>query len=140
MSVQTILENFGRLSSEDKISALSSMISDMSLKTVSDLIVKLEELFGVSSAMPVGIAGPSSESTASAEPTEWDVVFESLVGDKIGAIKLMREVVSGLGLADAKAAVEGGNYVVAKAISKADAEALKGKFGEIAKIALRPSA
>ncbi|MGB0775659.1 MAG: 50S ribosomal protein L7/L12, partial [Akkermansiaceae bacterium] len=97
--------------------------------------------WGVSAAAPaaVAVAGPAGDAGGAAEEkTEFDVVLAEAGGNKIAVIKAVREVASGLGLADAKKLVESAPAPVLEAASKDDAEAAKAKLEEAgAKIELK---
>lgn len=107
-------------------------IESMTVLELSELVKAMEERFGVSAAAPVAVAaaGPAA---AAAEPeeekTEFDVVLAAIGDKKINVIKVVREV-TGLGLKEAKALVDGAPAPVKEKISKADAEALKAKLEE----------
>ncbi len=107
-------------------------IESMTVLELSELVKAMEERFGVSAAAPVAVAaaGPAA---AAAEPeeekTEFDVILAAIGDKKINVIKVVREV-TGLGLKEAKALVDGAPAPVKEKISKADAEALKAKLEE----------
>ncbi len=107
-------------------------IESMTVLELSELVKAMEEKFGVSAAAPVAVAaaGPAA---AAAEPeeekTEFDVILAAVGDKKINVIKVVREV-TGLGLKEAKALVDGAPAPVKEKISKADAEALKAKLEE----------
>lgn len=94
-----------------------------------DLVKKLEETWGVSAAAPVAMmAGPAAAAEAVEEKTEFDVVLIDAGANKIGCIKVVREVVPGLGLADAKKLVESAPAKILEAVSKDAAEVAKKKL------------
>jgi len=101
-----------------------------------DLVKKLEETWGVTAAAPVAVAaGPAAAGGAAAPAAEaqttFDVILKSLPADKkIAVIKVVREVKAGLGLAEAKALVEGAPKPVLEGANKADADAAKKKLEE----------
>ena len=103
-------------------------ISQMSVLDLSELVKEMESKFGVSAAAAVA-AGPAAGAGAAAveEKTEFDVVLTEAGANKVAAIKVVREI-TGLGLADAKAAVEAAPKVLKEGISKADAEAIVKKI------------
>lgn len=105
-------------------------IGQMTVMDLSDLVKEMEEKFGVSAAA-VAVAAPGAGGAAAAveEKTEFDVVLTEAGANKVAAIKVVREI-TGLGLAEAKAAVEAAPKVLKEAISKADAEALVKKIIE----------
>ena len=105
-------------------------IESMTVLELSELVKALEEKFGVSAAAPVAVAAaPAAAAPAAEEKTEFDVVLTSAGDKKIGVIKVVREV-TGLGLKEAKALVDGAPAPVKEKIGKADAEALKAKLEE----------
>ena len=103
-------------------------ISQMSVLDLSELVKEMESKFGVSAAAAVA-AGPAAGAGAAAaeEKTEFDVVLTEAGANKVAAIKVVREI-TGLGLADAKAAVEAAPKVLKEGISKADADAIVKKI------------
>lgn len=114
----------------EKITAMIEEIKALSVLELSELVHALEEEFGVSAAAmaapAAGAAAPAAE-----EKTEFDVVLTGFdAATKIKVIKAVREVM-GLGLAEAKAAVEGCPTTLKEAMSKDDAEALKKQFEEV---------
>lgn len=106
-------------------------IESMTVLELSELVKALEEKFGVSAAAPVAVAAaPAAGGAAAAEEkTEFDVVLASAGDKKINVIKVVREV-TGLGLKEAKALVDGAPKAVKEGVSKEDAEALKAKLEE----------
>ncbi len=106
-------------------------IENMTVLELSELVKAMEEKFGVSAAAPVAVAAaaPAGGAAAAEEQTEFDVILKSAGEKKIGVIKVVREV-TGLGLKEAKALVDGAPAPVKEKISKADAEALKAKLEE----------
>ena len=112
---------------------LIQAIESMTVLELSELVKALEEKFGVSAAAPVAVAaaGPAAAAAeAEEEKTEFDVVLASVGQEKIKVIKVVREI-TGLGLKEAKAVVDGAPAPVKEKISKADAEALKAKLEEV---------
>ena len=113
----------------EKITAMIEEIKGLTVLELSELVHALEEEFGVSAAAmaaPAAAAAPAAE-----EKTEFDVVLTGFdAAAKIKVIKAVREVM-GLGLAEAKAAVEGCPTTLKEALSKDDAEALKKQFEEV---------
>lgn len=106
-------------------------ISQMTVLDLSDLVKEMEAKFGVSAAAAVA-AGPAAGGAAVAaaeEKTEFDVILTEAGANKVAAIKVVREI-TGLGLADAKAAVEAAPKVLKEGISKADADAILKKITE----------
>ena len=109
-------------------------ISNMSVMEIVDLVKMMEEKFGVSAAAPVAVAAVGGGAAAAAAPaaeeqTEFTVHMTSFGANKVGVIKVIREI-TGLGLKEAKDLVEGVPSVVKESIPKADAEAIKKKLDE----------
>lgn len=104
-------------------------ISEMSVLELSELVKAIEDKFGVSAAAPVAVAAaaPAAGAAAEEEKTEFDVVLASAGESKIQVIKAVREI-TGLGLKDAKALVDGAPKAVKEGASKADAEEMKKKL------------
>lgn len=99
-------------------------ISNMTVVEVVDLIEAMEEKFGVTAAAPVAVAaagGADAGGAAAAEQTEFDVVMTSFGENKVGAIKAVRGI-TGLGLKEAKAMVEGVPATIKEGVEKAEAE------------------
>lgn len=113
-------------------------IESMSVLELSELVKAMEEKFGVSAAAPVAVAAaPAAGGAAAEEKDEFDVVLADAGASKINVIKVVREV-TGLGLKEAKELVDGAPKAVKEKVSKADAEALKGKLEEAgAKVELK---
>lgn len=113
------------LTKEDIINA----VADMSVMEVVELIEAMEEKFGVSAAAAV-MAGPAAGGEAVAEEqTEFDLVLTSAGEKKVNVIKVVREI-TGLGLKEAKGAVDGAPATIKEGMSKEDAEAAKAKLEE----------
>jgi large subunit ribosomal protein L7/L12 len=112
---------------------LAKLVDDLSALTVleaSELSKLLEEKWGVSAAAPVAVAaaGPAAAAAAPAEEkTEFDVILTSFGDNKINVIKEVRAI-TGLGLGEAKALVEGAPKAVKEAAPKAEAEDIKKKL------------
>jgi large subunit ribosomal protein L7/L12 len=109
-------------------------ISNMSVMEIVDLVKMMEEKFGVTAATPVAVAAVGGGAAAAAAPaaeeqTEFTVHMTSFGANKVGVIKVIREI-TGLGLKEAKDLVEGVPSVVKESIPKADAEAIKKKLDE----------
>jgi large subunit ribosomal protein L7/L12 len=103
-------------------------IEKMSVLELSELVKALEEKFGVSAAAPVAVAAaPAAGAAAAEEKTEFDVILKEVGAGKINVIKVVREV-TGLGLKEAKAVVDGAPKAVKEKVSKADAEAIAKKL------------
>ncbi|MCD8317059.1 MAG: 50S ribosomal protein L7/L12 [Eggerthellaceae bacterium] len=100
----------------------------MSLLEASELVKDIEETFGVSAAAPAAVAAAPAEAAApEEEQTEFDVVLEGYGDQKIGVIKVVREITS-LGLKEAKATVESAPTTIVEGVSKEKAEELKKKL------------
>ena len=115
----------------EKINALIEEVSNLTVLELSELVHALEEKFGVSAAAPVAVAaGPVAAAPAEEveEKTEFDVVMTSFGAEKVKVIKAVREIVSGLGLAEAKALVEGIPAKIKESVQKEEAEELKKKL------------
>jgi large subunit ribosomal protein L7/L12 len=112
---------------------LEKIVDDLSALTVleaAELAKMLEEKWGVSAAAPVAVAVAGGAAAAPAEEKDaFDVVLESAGDNKINVIKVVRELTN-LGLAEAKALVEGAPKNVKEAVAKADAETMKKKLEE----------
>lgn len=122
----------------EKFKGLVDQIEKLSVLELSELVKVLEEKFGVSAAAPVMMgAAPAAGAAAVEEKTEFNVELTESGGNKIGVIKVVREV-TGLGLKEAKDMVDGAPKIVKENISKADADALKAKLEEAgAKVTLK---
>ena len=121
------------------INEIVSAIESLTLIECSELVKALEEKFGVVAAAPVAAgAGAAAPAAAAEEKTEFDVVLTGFdAAAKIKVIKVVREV-TGQGLAEAKATVEGTPSTLKEAVSKAEAEELKAKLEEAgAKVELK---
>ena len=106
-------------------------IKELTLLEVNDLVKALEEEFGVSAAAPVMVAGVAGAAgAAEEEKTDFDVVLASAGDQKIKVIKVVREI-TGLGLAEAKAAVDGAPKTLKEAVAKDEAEQIKAKLEEV---------
>ncbi len=102
-------------------------IAEMSVMDVVELIEAMEEKFGVSAAAAVAVAGGADAGAAAAEQTEFDVVLTGFGDKKVAVIKAVRGA-TGLGLKEAKEAVESAPKVLKEAVSKEEAEALKAEL------------
>ena len=113
----------------EKITALIEEVKGLTVLELSELVHALEEEFGVSAAAmaapAAGAAAPAAE-----EKTEFDVVLADVGAEKIKVIKVVREI-TGLGLAEAKAAVEAAPKALKEGVSKDEAEELKKKLEEV---------
>lgn len=113
----------------EKITAIIEELKTLTVLELSDLVHAVEDEFGVSAAAAVAVAGPAAGEAAAEEKTEFDVVLKSAGSSKINVIKAVREI-TGLGLKEAKAVVDGAPKAVKEAVSKDDAEAMKTKLEE----------
>ena len=112
----------------EKITAIIEELKGLTVLERSALVHAVEDEFGVSAAAAVAVAAPGADAGAAvAEQTEFDVVLKSAGSNKIGVIKVVREV-TGLGLKEAKAAVDEAPKTLKEAVSKEDAEAIKKKL------------
>jgi large subunit ribosomal protein L7/L12 len=117
------------------IASLVDQLSKLTVVETADLVKKLEEAWGVTAAAPVAMAAAGGAAAGAAPVAEakdtFDVILESAPADKkISVIKAVREVKAGLGLAEAKALVEGAPKAVLEGANKADTEAAKKKLEE----------
>jgi len=117
------------------INALVEELSKLTVLEAAELVKSLETKWGVTAAAPVAVAAPAGAGTAApaaeAAKDTFDVILASVPADKkIGVIKAVREVKAGLGLAEAKALVEGAPKPVLEGAPKAEAEAAKKKLEE----------
>ena len=115
----------------EKITAIIEELKVLTVLELSELVKAVEEEFGVSAAAAVAVAAPAAGGAAAAEEkTEFDVVLANAGAEKIKVIKAVREI-TGLGLAEAKALVDGAPKTLKEAVSKDDAEAIKAKLAEV---------
>jgi large subunit ribosomal protein L7/L12 len=117
------------------IASLVDQLSKLTVVETADLVKKLEEAWGVTAAAPVAAVVGGGGAAAAAAPAEakdsFDVILESVPADKkIAVIKAVREVKAGLGLAEAKALVEGAPKPVLEGANKADTDGAKKKLEE----------
>lgn len=115
------------------VDALLDQIGSLTLVEAADLVKKMEDKFGISTAAPVAVAaaaGGAAAGAASDDDASFNVVLKGFGDKKIDVIKVVREV-TGLGLKEAKDMVEKGGETVKDSLSKADAEALKKKLEEV---------
>ena len=115
----------------EKIAAIIETIKELTVLELSELVHAVEEEFGVSAAAAVAVAGPVDAGAAAAEEkTEFDVILAEVGSEKVKVIKAVREI-TGLGLVEAKAVVDGAPKALKEAVSKDDAEAIKAKLEEV---------
>ena len=116
------------------IETIVDQLSGLTVLEVSELVKALEEKWGVSAAAPVAAAAAPAAGGAAAAPAEektsFDVILADAGGNKIAVIKEVRAAVPGLGLADAKALVEGAPKPLKEGVSKDEANALKTQLTE----------
>ena len=111
-------------------------LKGISLLEASELVKELEEVFGVSAAAaaaPMMMAAPAGDgggAAAAEEKDSFDVILTAAGGNKIAVIKVVREVVAGLGLKEAKDLVDGAPKPLKEGVSKAEAEEIKAKLTE----------
>jgi large subunit ribosomal protein L7/L12 len=109
-------------------------LKGMTLLEASELVKELEEVFGVSAAAaaaPMMMAAPGGEAAPAAEEKDtFDVILTAAGGNKIAVIKVVREVVAGLGLKEAKDLVDGAPKALKEGVSKDEAEEIKTKLTE----------
>lgn len=123
----------------EKVTAILEEIKALTVLDLSELVHAIEDEFGVSAAAPVAVAAAAAPAAAAAaeEKTEFDVVLAEIGAEKIKVIKAVREI-TGLGLAEAKAAVEAAPKAIKEGVSKDEAEELKKKLEEVgAKVELK---
>ena len=112
--------------------ALVDQLSGLTVLEVADLVKQLETKWGVSAAAPVAVAAAGGGGAAAAAPveekTQFDVILKETGANKIGVIKEVRACVAGLGLAEAKALVEGAPKTLKEGVTKQEAEEIKKKI------------
>ena len=114
----------------EKVTAMIEEVKALTVLELSELVHALEEEFGVSAAAMAAPAAGGAAAEAAVEKTDFDVVLAGFdAAAKIKVIKVVREI-TGLGLAEAKAVVEGTPKTLKEALSKEDAEAMKAKVEE----------
>jgi large subunit ribosomal protein L7/L12 len=112
---------------------LVEQLSNLSVLEIAGLVKQLEEKWGVSAAAPVVAAGPGAGAPAGAaapaaeEKTTFDVILTEMGANKIAVIKEVRSAVPGLGLAEAKALVEGAPKTIKEGVTKQEADEMKKK-------------
>ena len=114
----------------EKITAIIEELKTLTVLELSELVKAVEEEFGVSAAAAVAVAAPAAGAAAVEEKTEFDVVLKEVGAEKIKVIKVVREV-TGLGLAEAKAIVDGAPKTLKEAAPKEEAEEIKAKLAEV---------
>ena len=106
-------------------------IEKMSLMEVNELVEALKEKFGVTGAIAVAGGAPAAAAAPAEEQTEFDAILVDAGSEKIKVIKAVREVVSGLGLKEAKDFVENLPKALKEGVSKEEAEKVKAQFAEV---------
>ena len=116
------------------MNAIVEQLSGLTVLEVAGLVKQLEEKWGVSAAAPVAVAaapaggaGGGAPAAAAEEKTTFDVILKEMGANKIGVIKEVRAAVPGLGLAEAKALVEGAPKTMKEGVTKEEAEEIKKK-------------
>jgi large subunit ribosomal protein L7/L12 len=111
---------------------LVEQLSGLTVLEIAGLVKELEEKWGVSAAAPVAAAAAPAAGSAAAAPVEektaFEVILKEMGANKIGVIKEVRSAVPGLGLAEAKALVEGAPKTIKEGVTKAEAEEIKKKI------------
>ena len=119
------------------IEEIIAAVKELTVLELTDLVKAAEEEFGVSAAAGVAVVAGPAAGDAAAEKTEFDVELTEVGSEKIKVIKVVREV-TGLGLKEAKEAVDNAPKVLKEQASKEDAEAIKAKLEEVgAKVTLK---
>ena len=120
----------------EKVTALIEEIKELTVIELADLVSALEEEFGVSAQAPVAVAAAGAPAAgapaagAAEEKTEFDVVLESAGQEKVKVIKVVKDI-TGLGLKDAKALVDGAPKPVKEGANKEEADEIKAKLEEV---------
>ena len=119
----------------EKVTALIEEIKELTVIELADLVSALEEEFGVSAQAPVAVAAAGAPTAAAAgaaaeEKPEFDVILESAGQEKVKVIKVVKDI-TGLGLKDAKALVDGAPKPVKEGANKEEADEIKAKLEEV---------
>ena len=115
----------------EKITAIVEELKTLSVLELSELVKAVEEEFGVSAAAAVVSAGPAAGGAAAVEEkTEFDVVLAEAGAQKIKVVKAVKDI-TGLGLAEAKALVDGAPKAIKEGVAKEEAEEIKAKLEEV---------
>ncbi len=114
----------------EKVTAMIEELKALTVLELAELVKAVEEEFGVSAAAAVAVAAPAAGGAAAEEKTEFDVVLAAAGAEKIKVIKIVREI-TGLGLGEAKALVDGAPKTLKEAASKEEAEEIKAKLTEV---------
>ena len=119
------------------VEEIVAAIDELSVLELNDLVKAVEDKYGVSAAAGVVVAAAGGEAAAAEEKDEFDVELTEVGSEKIKVIKVVRDI-TGLGLKEAKEAVEGAPKVIKEAASKAEAEDIQKKLEEVgAKVTLK---
>ena len=113
----------------EKINNILEEIKSLTILELAELVKAVEAEFGVSAAAPVGVAVAAAPAAAAEEKTEFDVILASFGANKLGVIKVVREL-TGLGLKDAKDLVEGAPKAIKEGATKEEAEKIKATLVE----------
>lgn len=119
----------------EKVEQLIEQVKELTVLELSEVVKALEEEFGVSAAAPAAVAaapaaGGAAPAAAAEEKTEFDVVLTEAGQEKVKVIKVVKDI-TGLGLKDAKAVVDGAPKAVKEGASKEEAEEIKAKLEEV---------
>ena len=114
----------------EKVTAIVEELKVLTVLELAELVKAVEEEFGVSAAAAVAVAAPAAGGAAAEEKTEFDVVLKAAGAEKIKVIKVVREI-TGLGLGEAKALVDGAPKTLKEAVSKDEAEEISNKLKEV---------
>ena len=120
----------------EKVTALIEEIKELTVIELADLVSALEEEFGVSAQAPVAVAAAAGAPAAAAaggaaeEKSEFDVILESAGQEKVKVIKVVKDI-TGLGLKDAKALVDGAPKPLKEGANKEEADEIKAKLEEV---------
>ena len=122
----------------EKVTAMIEELKALTVLELAELVKAVEEGFGVSAAAAVAVAAPAAGGAAAAEEkTEFDVVLAEVGAEKIKVIKVVREI-TGLGLGEAKALVDGAPKTLKEAVAKEEAEEIQKKLTDVgAKVELK---
>ena len=113
----------------EKFKSLVSEIEKMSVLDLAELVKVLEDKFGVSAAAPAAVMAAAPAAAAAEEKTEFNVELAEAGANKINVIKAVKEI-TGLGLAEAKALVDGAPKMIKEGVKKEEAESMKKKIEE----------
>jgi len=112
------------------IDEIIEAVKELTVLELNDLVKKAEEEFGVSAAAGVMMAGPAAGGAAAEEKTDFDIELTAAGAEKIKVIKIVREI-TGLGLKEAKDAVDGAPKILKEGVSKEEADSIKAKLEEV---------